>query len=65
MKCINADYQQLTVCRLFAVDMYYRLEELPADFYKVTYDMESAVKRKTLLKNGKKPAVSTRATSHV
>ena len=34
-----------------------RPEELPADFYRVKYDMESAVKRKTLLKNGKKPSV--------
>jgi len=35
-----------------------RAEELPSDFYKVSYNMESAVKRKTLLKNGKKPSVS-------
>jgi hypothetical protein len=34
-----------------------KAEELPADFYRVKYDMESAVKRKTLLKSGKKPSV--------
>jgi len=36
-----------------------RPEELPGDFYRVSYDMDSAVKRKTLLKNGKKPSVRT------
>jgi len=40
-----------------------RPDELPADFYKVNYDVESAVKRKTLLKNGKKPSVSDYAVS--
>jgi len=39
----------------------YRPEELPGDFYKVNYEVESAVKRKTLLKNGKKPSVRTYA----
>jgi len=34
-----------------------KAEELPADFYKVKYDMESAVKRKTLLKASKRPSV--------
>jgi len=58
-------YVQLSVCLPDTVCVYYRPEELPADFYKVTYNMESAVKRKTLLKNGKKPSVSTYAVSYV
>jgi len=58
----------IVVYQRFAIAVYsvcmYRPEELPADFYKVSYDMESAVKRKTLLKNGKKPSVSTCAISY-
>ena len=46
----------------FPSDLYSRYgflaDELPADFYKVSYEMEAAVKRKTLLKSGKKPSVS-------
>ena len=35
------------------------LEDLPADLYKAQYITEGCLKRKTLLKNGKKPTVST------
>jgi len=50
LKCVAYCITGMCICRP---------EELPGDFYKVNYEVESAVKRKTLLKNGKKPSVRT------
>ena len=34
-------------------------EDTPTDIYTAKYDCEGCLKRKTLLKNGRKPTVST------
>ena len=37
---------------------YLKKEDIPKDLYMAQYTCEGCLKRKTLLKNGKKPAVS-------
>ena len=37
---------------------YFKKEDIPKDLYMAQYTCEGCLKRKTLLKNGKKPAVS-------
>ena len=37
---------------------YFKKDDIPKDLYMAQYTCEGCLKRKTLLKNGKKPAVS-------